>query len=53
MKNEKKAYTAPGVEVIQLDNEISLELNSNPATGPGETYHSTSPVSDPFKGNMA
>ncbi|NDP20428.1 MAG: hypothetical protein GZ091_05035 [Paludibacter sp.] len=35
--NEKKEYTAPAIEIIELDNEISLALESNPPIGPGET----------------
>jgi len=33
---EKKKYLAPEVELIQLDNEISLSLQSTPPDGPGE-----------------
>ena len=31
----KKTYTTPEIEVIKLDNEISLQLSS-PYSGPGE-----------------
>jgi hypothetical protein len=34
---KKKKYTAPVVEWIPLDNEISLQLESNPPIGPDET----------------
>jgi hypothetical protein len=34
---EKKKYITPSVQLIQLDNEISLVLLSNPPAGPSET----------------
>lgn len=39
MKTKKK-YQAPHVDMIQIDNEISLALQSleNPASGPGEEF---------------
>lgn len=55
-KSAKCSYIAPTVERIKLDNEISLELTSDPAFGPGE-----GPVglnapeyfnNDPFKTNI-
>lgn len=39
METRKNQYTAPRIEIIFLDNEISLQLESNnsmPPTGPGE-----------------
>ena len=36
-KTEKRIYIQPVIEFIQLDNEISLALESNPMDGPGET----------------
>jgi len=33
----KKKYTAPEIELVELDNEISLALESYPPDGPGET----------------
>ena len=33
---EKKKYIAPYIEIIFLDNEISLALESNPPAGPDE-----------------
>jgi hypothetical protein len=33
----KKIYTAPEIELVELDNEISLALESSPPEGPGET----------------
>lgn len=32
----KKKYIAPHIESVQLDNEISLVLESTPPEGPGE-----------------
>lgn len=32
----KKKYIAPNIELIFLDNEISLALQSTPPEGPGE-----------------
>lgn len=37
---EKKTYTAPCIEIILLDNEISLALESAaPPAGPSETFN--------------
>ena len=33
----KKTYKAPHIELIKLDNEISLALESTPPFGPDET----------------
>jgi len=33
----KRTYSLPQVELIKLDNEISLALESDPVEGPGET----------------
>lgn len=33
---EKKKYISPKIELITLDNEISLALESTPPPGPGE-----------------
>jgi hypothetical protein len=35
----KKTYTAPDIAIIQLDNEISLALESIPPGGPGESLN--------------
>lgn len=43
---EKKQYIAPAIEIIELDNEISLALASAPPVGPSETLNS---VQTPFK----
>lgn len=34
----KKKYIAPNIEIIFLDNEISLALQSSPPEGPDEVY---------------
>ncbi len=34
---EKQEYIAPTIEKIKLDNEISLQLESAPPDGPGES----------------
>jgi len=53
---KKKAYFSPQIERIGLDNEISLALESNPASGPGEpgygTYTPDILNNDPFKVNL-
>ena len=43
---EKKKYTEPAIEIIMLDNEISLALESSPPVGPSETLNS---IQNPFK----
>jgi hypothetical protein len=35
---EKKKYTVPAIEIIMLDNEISLSMESEPPYGPDEDY---------------
>jgi hypothetical protein len=35
---EKHKYTSPLIKQIQLDNEISLVLESTPPSGPNEGY---------------
>jgi hypothetical protein len=40
---EKKKYIKPRIEIIFLDNEISLSLESSPPVGPGEVYNRTTP----------
>jgi len=51
---EKRTYETPKLEIVKLDNEISLILESGPPTGPGwET--SAAPEyfnNDPFKTNI-
>jgi hypothetical protein len=45
---EKKKYITPLIELIVLDNEISLALESAPPAGPSETLNS---IQSPFKQN--
>lgn len=42
----KKKYTLPAIEIIMLDNEISLALESSPPVGPSESLNS---IQNPFK----
>ena len=44
---EKRIYLHPEITCIELDNEISLALESNPPLGPDEVVQSTQ--SNPFK----
>jgi hypothetical protein len=37
----KKSYKVPTIEIIQLDNEISLALASSPPEGPSEGLNKT------------
>ena len=47
---EKKKYIIPTVEIIWLDNEISLALQSTPPVGPGESnLKSDVQPDDPYK----
>jgi len=46
---EKKKYISPRIEWIQLDNEISLALESNPPAGPDEIVQVLENDSNPFK----
>ena len=52
----KKTYIKPQVELIKLDNEISLALQSTPPEGPGESgTGALAPEyfkNDPFKSNL-
>lgn len=52
---DKRTYTSPGIECIKLDNEISLALESTPATPDNgdEVYNSPDHFNnDPFKTNL-
>jgi hypothetical protein len=42
----KNMYIAPSIELIVLDNEISLALESAPPIGPSETLNI---IQSPFK----
>lgn len=54
-KTEKRIYQQPQIEQIQLDNEISLALESNPMEGPmeGKLINIKTFNSDPFYQNQA
>jgi len=50
----KNSYTAPSIELILLDNEISLSLES-PPVGPDEGNNTLAPHffnNDPMKTNL-
>ena len=52
---EKRIYKNPIIEVVKLDNEISLALQSSPPEGPGEGA-SLAPEymkNDPYKTSIA
>lgn len=52
MKLDKQTYIAPEVTIIELDNEISLVLASDPPIGPGEVMNQTPDFfnsNDPYK----
>lgn len=53
-KSPKQTYRSPKIEIIRLDTEISLILESSPPFGPDET--SLMPTeyfnNDPFKFNL-
>ncbi len=48
---QKKSYITPQFTLIVLDNEISLQLESTPPSGPDEVriYQPESNMSDSFK----
>ena len=37
-KTAKRVYFQPRMECVKLDNDISLQLISDPPDGPGETF---------------
>jgi hypothetical protein len=54
MEQVKKIYSEPEIDLIRLDSEISLQLDSGPH-GPGEGQNLIVPDyfnSDPYKANM-
>ena len=52
-KNKKQLYIIPQIERIELDNEISLALESTPPGGPGESLNTPDHLkNDPFKTNL-
>lgn len=54
-KINKSEYSKPEIEVVKLDNEISLALESNPPNGPNESamFDSNNPKNNPYKENLA
>lgn len=50
-RTEKRIYSIPLVECVKLDNEISLQLESDAPIGPGESLNRTPEYlnSNPFK----
>jgi len=52
---KKKEYLAPVIEIVLLDNEISLALESTPPDGPGEGAFLAPEYmnNNPFEGNNA
>jgi len=51
MELRKKQYIAPVIELIRLDNQISLALESDAPIGPDETFYKVPEYfrSEPFK----
>jgi len=51
---KKRNYSSPLLESVELDNEISLVLQSDePPTEPGTSNTLENFKNDPFKSNMA
>jgi len=52
---DKLVYSQPKITRVKLDNEISLVLESKPATGPNEVMNNAHEYfnNDPFKTNQA
>jgi len=50
----KRSYISPTIERVELDNEISLALESSPPGGPGEISLNAPEYfnNDPFKTNV-
>ena len=49
---QKRVYTTPAIQVVNLDNEISLQLASEPTPDPGEASNMSAPEyfnNDPYK----
>jgi hypothetical protein len=50
---DKRTYTTPTIECVNLDNEISLILQSVPPKGPGEITKAPEHFNnDPFKSDI-
>jgi len=52
--SERRIYYRSEIVCVELDNEISLALESAPPVGPGETYNSSPDYyyNDPLKCNL-
>lgn len=48
----KRPYIVPELEIIKLDNEISLAMESTPPEGEGETYAPEFMKENPFKNQL-
>ena len=53
--DKKKKYTTPELQCIKLDNAISLQLESDPASGPNESmdlrsHFDNSPFQNTYRG---
>lgn len=53
METHKKTYKTPQIDLIALDSEISLALESNPPAGPDEAHNAESFTVDYFKCKQA
>lgn len=52
-KNKQiREYVKPEIEIIKIDNEISLSLDSNPPIGPDEKLFISGSHTDPYKEGM-
>ena len=51
MNTTSKTYSVPEIKCIELDNEISLQLESDAPIGPGESFSNVPEYfnSNPFK----
>jgi hypothetical protein len=54
MNTTNRQYIVPHIELIELDNEIALQLESTPPKAPGEAnFHAPEYLNnDPFKTNL-
>lgn len=50
----KKQYSSPQIQIIELDNDISLAMDSTPPTGNGENQTSLmlNMNNDPYKNQI-
>lgn len=49
MEKFKNEYKSPEIQLIQLDTQVSLYLESVPPFGPGETVNSDVKILDVFR----